>query len=200
MSEESNKRTIRRCPHCDGLIAVYSEISVQPEDEKDRLDWRTGLAREQIELVETAERTGIMKAFGEAMVEAKKGGIPKLPQRFFLEFLKTAVPRIVPQVCIDELNSVLGGETLQIYGTQGIAMIIAAGELRWFVPYDLLRGKALGGAGIISRSGASRKRLPLDEMAFSQWIRTRHGYVAGRGLFFDAMKKKSIGDYARLVQ
>jgi len=195
-TEQRERITIRRCPHCDGLIKIFLECGLRKGDEGDAFDWKVGLAAEQIQVVERARKVGVLAAFESVVNESQKGKVPKSIEKFFLTFMNMAVPRRIPQFCMDKLNDAFGGERISVYGAQGIALILAGNEIRWFVPYDLVRGVPLskiGGTG-------TTKRASIDEDAFVEWIRTKHGYVAGRGVMLDSMRAKSRGAFARLVQ
>jgi hypothetical protein len=78
-------------------------------------------------------------------------------------------------------------------GSQGIVMVLANHEPKLFVPDVYTRTPTWQKKKV----GALPVTMPPPTNLLREWIRTRNGYVEGKGLLFDELKRKSAGGFAK---
>lgn len=185
------------CPHCGNELQINVRVEIddviEPLLEAD--SWKRGLSLEQVSIVDQAETTGILSAFTEAAMQREGSGqTPRDFRKFFITFLKTCGPKRIAPFALNHLISTHGGQ-IHIWCAQGIAAVMSDGKVVQFIPTVLMNGRGVGG---ITSSGGIKTRLPADENKFYEWVRTKHGYAIKGSLLFDELRKKSIGEFAKL--
>lgn len=187
------------CPHCGQEATVEIAISVgdvKPyayDSETPEYNWKDTLTGQENEVLSQAETYGILAAFDQAVSRLPANSRPKNSAKFFLAFLKTATQKKVPQFVLDAINAEFGWKQVRIVGANGILCAILGGEIRLFFPLVLAAGAPVRSI----TSGNLKGRIPADEGGIGEWVRTRYGYVIGNGAFFDAMRKRSLGEFAK---
>ena len=137
--------------------------------------------------IEEAERNGALAAFVDAVAHIKVQQPPRNLERYFLSWLKACQPAVVPKEHLEALIAEFRGR-ITVYQFSGIAAVVSDGYLRTFIPY----------AGKESRAKAQAFQ---HAAVLEGWLRSRYGYVAGKGAFFEAMRaNRTSADFARLVQ
>jgi hypothetical protein len=196
------KRKVFDCPHCHNTLVLPVSVNLgDPVLADDALaqesgDWRAGLTAGDVTLVESLVATGAVASFEVAVRREKLGaGDPfkGKPERFILTFFKTAVPKLLPGWALSYYVNAFGGR-ITAFGAQGILAICSDGELRAFAPVALTIGRKVRSAG--TRSAGGGITTQVDEREFQEWNKSKFGYLAGKGLFYQAMKKRSLGEFA----
>lgn len=145
-------------------------------------------------VVAAAEANGMLAAFAIAAERAfAAGGKPKDVGSVFLDFMVKARPKVIPQAALNIFTQQYEGN-LEFWGALGILAIISNKTLRGFVPFNLVAGEPIKGL-----RGQLKARMDFDRNGLDNWVRGKFGYVAGRGEYFEAMRKRSIGDFANPV-
>lgn len=135
---------------------------------------------------------GILDAFTQVVKEHFADKMPNDPDKFFLTFLKTSVrATMIPKLALQRLINEFDGGNIEVYTAQQIAAVVSDGTLRCFVPAHLLRGEVVR----MGKGSNTKLRTRATEERLETWIRTRHGYVVGRGLMFQEMQKQARGDF-----
>lgn len=187
-----------QCPCCHArlqfklkvnVFGVYelgdADVPVIRRPSKDRL------TVEERELVESLKEKGVLTAF-EAAVKASPANNAKDIERFLLTFLQRAVPVKTPQFAIRQCLP--AGESfgdLELWQLNKVVAVIADGEFRAFFPDDLIKGKPLKS---LNGNGGTL-RATTEQVDLVTWVKTRHGYVSGRGAFFGEMRKRAAGNF-----
>lgn len=183
------------CPHCSGEINVKLDIrssgnfiDQKPKHELPRIE---RFSSYEVNLLDLCERDGILAAFANAARQAKGSQSPKDMDRFFLGFLRTCAKVVVPAETLNVLRREFPGQEILIYSTQGVVMILADGRPELFAPEVFAR---------TSKTQADKMgafKIPAPAPQLEEWIRTKNGYVSGKGLLWAELKGKSAGHFAR---
>lgn len=190
------KHALIECPHCQTVIKVDLQVTIKRAGFIDEVegasheDWKKLLSPEQLQVLEDAKQTGVLTSFETVTKTAKSDQIPHNIEHFFLNWLKTAKPTLVPSPMLQQLIRDFKGARIQFYSAQGVGVILADGAIRQFIPTHMVVGKA-----IRNPSGGLKARIHAEKSEFDHWIRTQFGFVAGKGPFFETMKKRSIGEF-----
>ncbi len=189
IGSKTRERTIE-CPHCGKAIrlAIRTEI-VEVAASGEQVDWRTGISELEQQAVQFAKDSGIFAAFSEVVRRVKSATLPQRMEKYWLNFLKSVRHKAASKFALDCLSKEFGGARIQVLALDQIGMVLADGIIRAFIPSEIVEGRK------IAARGKAKARLPFDEGAFSDWIRTRFGYVAGKGAMFEALQQKSIGAF-----
>jgi len=194
--QQRAKRVV--CPHCYGELVVHFTLEIvdivapTADSEQKPGHWSDGLSEEEVKLITESTATGILGAFDQAVRRTRGGEAPKNMERFLLTFFKTARPVSVPMFVLRYFIEEFAPARIVFWAAQGIAVVLADELVKAFVPFDFVRGKSVKSAG---GNSAIKARLPVDQEAFSEWVRTRFGYVIGKGAFFRNMQKRSLGEF-----
>jgi hypothetical protein len=146
-------------------------------------------------LIDEFKANGVLDAFLQALTSAT-GHVPAAAGRYFLNWLKAAEKVSTPQFALrqcllDEEKDAAGD--LELWSFQYVALVVADGAMRHFIPMSLVKGKRLEGLA----PGAAGLEVRRHYANVGEWVKTRNGYVAGRGALFDAIKSRAAGDFAR---
>ena len=107
-------------------------------------------------------------------------------------FLKTAVLKMLPPFARRHFSEEFGTTDIKLWSAQGIGVVTADDIIRVFIPTDMLMQKSTS-----TIDGKVQATLEPNPEEFAGWIRTKFGYVVGKGEAFENMRKKSIGEFAR---
>lgn len=134
---------------------------------------------------------GITSAFESVVKELMAHQLPPDMNKFFLTWLTTTTKAsLIPKLALQRLINEFRGE-IGVYHAQGIGAVVSNGQLRCFVAMHLLRGEIIragNGSNTKLRTRATDERLDA-------WIKTKHGYVYGKGLLFTEMQKQAKGSF-----
>lgn len=187
-----------RCPHCEKEIVVHVQTVVQQvtvpvaDDDPDH-PWKFNATASHIALVEDARRSGLMEAFGQAAKDMNvDGSIPRVIEKTFLNFVRYAQLFNVPGAALVAIQRDFpGSKKVEIWQASGIAAISVDGVVRRFAPLRHVR--------ILSfpqpRSRMADQVVRRNQADAGTWMRTRWGYVVGKGAFFEEMQKKFLGEW-----
>lgn len=195
---DRKKHRIFPCPHCANPIEITLRteiVGVDIPDDPLKIGWRSMLTPDQLAIVELVEKSGMLKAFEDVVQRVHPPShLPKDIARFFLTFLRSVVQKRIPTATLFQFRKAFQGTNVEFWTAQGVGVVIADKSLRAFFPLTAVFGKSIRAFG--KKSGTAFQ-IPPDEKELSEIIRTRFGFVSGKGVFFDAMRKKSIGEFAR---
>ncbi len=184
------------CPHCDKPIEVVVKTTVEgvgiPAQLREELGWKYRLNQGQIEVVERARENGILANFEIVVKALMEDNFPRSIEQFFIAFLKTAVLKMLPPFARRHFSEEFGTTDIKLWSAQGIGVVTADDVIRVFIPTDMLTQKSTS-----TIEGKVQATLEPNLEEFSGWIRTKFGYVVGKGEAFENMRKKSIGEFAR---
>lgn len=194
-----NKRVI--CPHCgdEFAISVTWEIGIVKKIPNQDADftatsaeeyWLSTLDETTKEILEGFKNSSALDAFRRTWMEVNGGGHPKIVAKTFLAWCRTAVSKKMPPQVSSFLMREYPSQTIRMVVGNNVAGILVDEVLTQLLPVSLVDGDAIKGNGIIRSVKPDTDRLEL-------WIRTKYGYVSGRGLMLDEMRRKSIGAFDR---
>lgn len=189
------------CPHCNmrlqfkAKVSVYGVYELNDEDEilprSISAAPKDALTPSERTVIESLRVSGVLAAF-ETAVRADPVSNAKDIERYLLTFIARAVPMKSPQFairqCLPEEESF--GD-LEMWCLNKTVAVLADGEFRAFLPIELVRGNSLrslsaGNGGVSAKAG----------MGVQEWVKTRYGYVTGRGAFMSELRKRAIGEFA----
>ena len=147
--------------------------------------------------VEDARASGLLDAFEEAVKAVLPlNGLPSDMGEFLVTFFRTYGVKNVPQFVVNRYAAEFGGR-IEFWSAQRIVAVLADRIVRAFVPLDYLVGAPTKHLG----SGSEGARLMASPAKLEAWVRGKHGYVPLESkVFGQAMRERSRGDFARLVQ
>lgn len=190
-----NKRVA--CPHCgeDFAISVRWELGVAHKipagtySNSPRKYWLSTLPEEQKEMVESFASNGILKAFVKAWSE-NVGTMPaKVPEKAIMAWMRIVMPKAVAPTLMSFLSAEFPGISVRIVAANGVAGLLLDDVLSHIIPVSILNGGGVAGAAGIIRAGAVKPEK------LQTWIRSKYGYVAGKGLLLGELRRKCIGDF-----
>jgi hypothetical protein len=205
MSFDDPRAKTFQCPHCDAKLQFKVQVGVygvfeinennelvpkpppKPAPAKDRF------TRQERALLESLREAGLYTAF-EAAARASLYTNAKDMERYLLTFLQSAVPVKTPQFAIRQcLPEDEATGDLELWQLNTVTAVIADGEIRAFFPVDLIKGRPLR-----TKLQSNGKTITAEKetITVSDWVRTRNGYVAGRGLLFKELRGKAAGAFA----
>lgn len=118
---------------------------------------------------------------------------PKNIPEHLQTFIERALPLTLPKPAHRLLLDHYGSPKIAAYCMGNMAIVLVDGEFRQFIPVPILKGLAVAALTTNGAEIAETKKPYTSEA----WIKTRFGYVAERGYFFDELRKKSVGDFAK---
>jgi hypothetical protein len=194
-----------QCPHCDAKlqfkvqVGVYGVFEISDDNEllpkpplepaviKDRF------SPDERALLESLRTAGLYTAF-ETAARASLYTNAKDMERYFLTFLQSAVPVKTPQFAIRQcLPEDDASGDLELWQLNTVVAVIADGEIRAFFPVDLIKGRPLRDP---LKSDGKTITTAKEYVTVGDWVKTRNGYVAGRGLLFRELRGKAAGHFA----
>lgn len=198
------------CPNCQAQLGVKLKISAgainieatsespvvaTPASAGPTNDQR--IAAAELAMIDSAERSGLMKAFVRAVHEAKgTSGVPTDMNKFFLEFFRAAVVKRVPSFVVERFNREFSGN-FTFWGVQGVLALSVDGVIRMFMPLSFIVGPPITSIATRKMGG----RLQVDGNELEIWIKGRFGYVPLHSEnYMNAMKQQNIGKFGTLVQ
>jgi hypothetical protein len=102
---------------------------------------------------------------------------------------KVKTPQFAIRPCLDP--SEREGD-LELYAFQNIAAVVRDGYVLSFLPYQFVKGQSI--AATLSANGNGLQKT--EHLTLPQWIKTRNGYVVGKGALFQELKGKAAGNFA----
>jgi len=174
------KRKILSCPHCLNPIEIIAqtEIAMNISDGFNKIDWRSTLPPDQLAIIESAEKSGILKAFEDVALRVNQTNPPKNIAKFFLIFLRSAVQKRISTAILFRFIKMFSGAKIEFWSAQGLGVIVADKQLRAFFPLATVAGKSVRAVG---KKSGSVIYIPPDEEELQEIIRTRFGFVNGKG-------------------
>ena len=202
MSSTMRRLVQSKCPHCEkdivvvvifGMADVSADVLTPELGEMKDIPAKADrfTAREE-EILKSATLSGVFPAFKSAVERVQEGQRPKHVERFFLNFLRTATRKIVPHDALEVLLREFGRQSLEVWGNSSLLAIVSGGVIKAFVPYTVVKP-----APLTFHEGGRFRADTEENGAMREWTKTRWGYVVGRGEFYDVLRKRSIGEFAR---
>lgn len=190
------------CPMCKARVQfmvrvkVYGVREALTADEHDELHGRKtvkGPSDHEREVIELAKSEGVIEALRQA-VEASSTSRPRDIEQFFITFLnsatRTSTPEFALRQCLVDKADARG--KLELYTLNGIGAVLADGAFRVFMPTDLIHGRTVKRLGVAGGRPVTKETASLEV-----WVKTRYGYVVGRGAYMSELRRKSHGDFAK---
>jgi hypothetical protein len=198
-----DKTSIIECPHCQSLIELKTQmhleltgVALSAGDDAPQEEWRKTLTPEQRQMLDGLKANGTIEAFTAVLKETRlPEQMPKNAERFFLNWLRKAGAKAIPQHAMDYLTVKFNQARIEFWAAEGVGCVIADRAMKRFVPYNLVNGTAVVG---LNGNKNRRTETGIEELN-TWWVRTRYGFVAGKGALFQTLKVKSIGEFARPV-
>lgn len=194
-----------QCPHCDtklqfkvqvgvyGVFEITDDDKLLPKPAPKPAPVKDRFAPAERELLETLREAGLYAAF-ETAAQASLYTNAKDMERYFLTFLNSAVPVKTPQFAIRQcLPENEADGDLELWQLNTVCAVVVNGEIRTFFPVDLIKGRPLRTR---LQSNGKSVTTTSDNTTVSDWVKTRNGYVAGRGLLFRELRGKAAGAFA----
>jgi hypothetical protein len=194
-----------QCPHCDtklqfkvrvsvcGVFEINDDDELLPKPPPKSMPPRDRFTTEERALLESLKEVGLYAAF-ESAARASPYTNTKDMERYLLTFLSSAVPVKTPQFAIRQcLPEDEASGDLELWQLNTVVAVIADGEIRAFFPVDLIKGRPLRTP---LQSNGKSITTAKENIAVSDWVKTRNGYVVGRGLLFRELRGKAAGNFA----
>lgn len=195
-------------PHCNEYIRVTIDVEARPlyrsgtsassgtatTNGVPKAEEAQGLTEGQREALEVARSSGLLEAFDAVVrwVRAKEGGksVPNDMEAFFLKFWAKVQPRQVPRPVLNLFIDAFPSKQIILWSADRIVAVCADGVIRCFIDQALVLGKRIEGTSV---------KVGSDEKTCAEWIRTRFGFVSGKGALLEEMRQKSLGGFARTI-
>lgn len=145
-------------------------------------------------LVQELAGTPLSLALQDAFEQMPSALRPKNIAKHLVKMLERCVRLTkVPKSVLVQLINEHGTPDVKLYGTSLMCIVLTDGEFRQFIPTSVIKGLAMTGLASNGVEVTETKARISSEV----WIRTRYGYVAQRGIFFEAMRQRCIGDFTK---
>jgi hypothetical protein len=155
------------------------------------------LQDENARIIAAATEGGALLAFENALKTENPNYKGAHTGKYFLTWLQAArrikAHQLGLRQCLIEREREAAGD-LELWGFQYVAAVLADGEFRCFLPMSLAKGKPVD---VLQANGGGEMATRRHYETATEWIRTRFGYVAGRGLLLSEMRKRAAGDFAK---
>lgn len=146
-----------------------------------------------IEIVEKAKELGVYEKFEATLTLATPFNVPNDMERYFCMWFRRATKIKTPQLAIRPcLDAADRSGNLELWAFQNLAAVVKDGYLHSFLPYQFVRGESLPGTLAMSDKGAQPS---ASSLTLPVWVKTRNGYVAGKGMLFHELKGKAAGAF-----
>jgi hypothetical protein len=184
-----------KCRHCNSMLRLnlaIQIISIEEVERAENISTGTRWTKAQEHLLGRWKSTGLMAVWEDALVSAFSQGRPRA-DKFLFKFLAEAAP-IWP--AHDVLRMATGTDrpkSVQCWEYAGVTALVINGYLRSFVSTKLLKRGTVGftlNRTVNSTHHDANRRAYLERRCNTEdgWIKTRFGYVVGRGLLFDEIR------------
>lgn len=200
--EEPYVTTARTCPHCRVAIQLQLEIKIigvqvlpshiAPAEDSQQVKG-TRMAQEYY--ISQLREDGVVKAFEEALSVANAESMPNDIVGALLAYLNGATQiEKVPRFVLHEFAREFPRHFVTFWQYNGIVGVKAGRELRWFVPAYYINGRNSNTKG---KGGGLRLRTEPRPAQVQEWVKTRNGYVVGRGALHAELSGKRAGHFAK---
>lgn len=187
------------CPYCNTAIQLEMQIAVmgckkspsaseakfiRSEAAVAKLNALDRLSPEDRKLYDEWNECGLLELFLEAIKTGNPGSVPQKPDRqvnVVRIWFRTASFLTVPRRALARFVADLDTSEITFYQSQGVVGVVADGYLRTFLSKSAVMGY---GEERLSLNGQGAQ---LTET----WRKTKYGYAAGRGIFFQALQLES---------
>jgi hypothetical protein len=190
------------CPNCHVHLQFLLRVHVVgvhetlTGDEHRAIQANAPMPKEKpkILIVEQAKETGVFQKFTGTVKIAQPYNIPADLERYFLTWLTRATKVKTPQFAIRPcLDAAEREGRLELWVFQSTAAVVKNDYLHSFLPYQFVQGKELSTTLVSNGQGIQAKNSTLT---LPIWVKTRNGYVAGKGMLFQELKGKAAGSFA----
>lgn len=175
-----------RCPHCDeGIEFRFETQIVHTKGTLRAASWRDGFSKpSEIALGEALESSGAAAAYVQTHEHVNNVLKIKDPVRAALRFVLRSICVALPKESRAVIKAHFGDCQVMAGPNDQVGMVVKDGKAVAFVP-------------LVKESSVRGLKTPN---VLEAWVRSKHGYIAGGGVFLDAMRARSVGDFARIVQ
>jgi hypothetical protein len=155
---------------------------------------------EELEVVELAEKSGALEAY-KSVIRRHYKMLQRTPPTettmglMFISFLRTLAKLELSQESMNSLRSEFHG-VIDVYQSNGTAMILSDGEIRWFcIAAELKNHHKKSGVAPLRLGG---KTIVRRNTLTDPTLRTKHGYVPSNAhIFLEALLHYGAGDPRR---
>lgn len=197
---DTNSNRIIECPSCGTTLKCYVVANVtgavKADEEFVSQVSQDKLAKQRIleagaDLLAVAKELGVFDSFNQAL-DALEEHKPKDREFYFLKWITKAQRKHAPQMALAQClpNGAKLGR-LEAWGWQYVMAIRQAGEIKMFLPTQLLHGDPIEKLEI-TKNGIK----PVKSLTWQDWVKTKHGYVEKSSEFAAELRKRSFGDFA----
>lgn len=189
------RKKVAVCPNCSTELVVHFAIEMRGLMAASA-EWEDTLTGDQRAVLQRAEDVGLFEPFCRTVAVTRPNNVPKSKngyRRLFLHVFKNATPKRIPEWAVGMLKRELATHKFDVYGAEGILIVSVDKIAKLFIPENIVNGLSIKTLGARNVAG----RIPADRTELTNWIKTRHGYVVGKGEFYAVMRNKAIGDFAR---
>lgn len=191
------------CPSCGAHLQFLVRVKVMGVHEAETPQVRPGESspppkpapkpKTVYPATEAAKEAGIFEAFKTTLKTATPHNVPSDLERYFSMWLSRAEKVKTPQFAIRPCLEAADREgDLELYAFQNLAAVVRNGFVHSFLPYQFVKGKEIGAT--LSPNGKGIQKN--EHITLPEWIKTRNGYVVGRGLLFKELRGKAAGAFA----
>lgn len=193
------------CPHCKGEIQITARVRInaihdavtgipahcvpasQEEKRVTKLDaWLASLTPTQRGIVQEARDNGIIDALKTAIEFMPALSRPQVVEKFLLTTLAMATPitesGAIPRRLLIRLRDVYPEGKLVVYKSHTILIVTVDRRLVGFLPLSVL-------------NEAAPSKFHDQDPEDAGWFKTRFGYVAGKGPFYDELRRRYLGEF-----
>jgi len=186
-----------RCPCCQTILEIRLSVTLDQvaiKEGNSEFECKPNIKEpffttDEKKILKYATANGILAGFVEVVKLVKSDSLPGDMEKFFLMVLTTMKPRLLPKFALNRFIEDFPG-TIDFYASQGIGIVISSGEIKRFVPTELLGSAKIKGIGV-----GTKKRISVAPEELDGFLKTKYGLVACRGAMFSMMGGKALGNF-----
>jgi hypothetical protein len=186
-----------KCPCCQATLEIRLSVTLDQVSTKEgNSEFECALnsqepifTADEQKVLKYAKANGIYAGFVEVVKILKSDSLPGNIEKFFLTVLATMKPRLLPKFALNRFIEDFPG-TIDFYASQGIGIVVSSGEIKRFVPTELMGSAKIKGIGV-----GTKKRISVAPEELDGFLKTKYGLVAHRGAMFSMMGGKSLGNF-----
>ena len=149
---------------------------------------KASLSKRDVEVIEKYKQSGVFDSFLAAALLA--GNPPKDMERAFIRLpevlAKSSVPKTEIRKCLPPEENLEG---VGLWRCNYCDVIVRAGEVLLFLPPGTVQ------KGVMRDAFKMNPDMTTTRIPIEAWIKTRFGYVAGKGLFLEELRQVSYGAF-----
>lgn len=195
-----------KCPHCGGDVQLKVRIKiaevnggskdipsalVSPGPGRLKLTklqaWLASITPTQRGIIAEAQENGLIHALTTAVEYMPAQSRPALVEKYLLTTLSVAEPYnkggAIPRRLLIRLRDLYPTGRVDLFKSHAMLIVVVDGLVKGFLPTNIL-----------NEAPPSRFHS-VSDAEDAGWFKTRFGYVAGRGMLYDEMRKRYLGEF-----